>query len=75
MELLIPALFCLQAILWRAVLLLPYRKRQMDADTLAHLLEVIEKTRPGATVQNIGQSWEVRRQRLWALAINLERSK
>lgn len=73
MEFLIPALLCLQAVIWREVLMLPYRKQKMDEETLARLREVVARTRPSVAVSNTGQLWEVRRQRLWALAINLER--
>ncbi len=72
MEWLIPALFCLQAILWRAVLALPYRTRQVDAETLARLRELAQRTRPSAAGASIGLSWEARRRRLLVLAINLE---
>lgn len=73
MEFYIPALLCLQAVIWREVLRLPYRKRQTDEETLTRLRELIERTRPSVPALNTGRSWEVRRQRLWALAINLER--
>lgn len=72
MEFLIPALFFLQAVIWRAVWMLPYRWRQMDADTLAALSAAIERNRPDAVLENTASLWAVRQQRLSALARCLE---
>ncbi len=70
MEYLIPALFCLQALIWRAALRLPCRRAKIDEETFRLLASAMEKSR-----QANGNSiyWlEVQRQRLQASLSSLE---